>query len=251
VSRAIVDHLASPGVTGVFLDMRHWPAERAARFPSLVESCLKYGLDPTRDLIPVRPAAHYFIGGVRCNLDGATSLEGLLACGEAGCSGLHGANRLASNSLLEGLVLGARAGRAAARAATGRLPDGGIRHVTGRSLPEREVDVDDLRKSLLSCMWRLVGMVRDGPGLEEAAQSIDRWRVFSAKVRYRKRAALELENLMVLGALVTAAAALRRESRGTHGRRDFPRRDDGSFLGSFVWTGGAVVFERKEVPTLG
>jgi L-aspartate oxidase len=252
VSRAIVDHLANPGVTGVFLDMRHWPEGRAARFPGLVDSCLKYGLDPTRDLIPVRPAAHYFIGGVRCDIDGATGLRGLYACGEAGCSGLHGANRLASNSLLEGLVLGARAGRAAAAyAASAGTPGGRVRHATGRTLLERDVDVDDLRKSLLSCMWRLVGMVRDGSDLEEAAQSIDRWRVFSAKGRYRRRAALELENLLLLGALVTAAAGLRRESRGTHGRRDFPRRDDEHFLGSFVWSPGSVSFEPKGVPTLG
>ncbi len=238
VSRAIVEHLAKPGVTGVFLDMRHWPTGRAAsRFPGLVESCVRYGLDPERDLVPVRPAAHYFIGGIASDLDGRTRLKGLLACGEASCSGMHGANRLASNSLLEGLVLGARAGRAAAEyAAAAPAPAARIHHATGRSVGERDVDVEDLRKSLLSCTWRLVGIVRDGPGLDEAAEAIRLWRFFSGRVRYRRRAALELENLLLLGALVTAAASLRVESRGTHGRRDFPGREDARFLGSFLWT---------------
>jgi L-aspartate oxidase len=240
VSRAIVEHLARPGVTGIFLDMRHWPAGRAAtRFPGLVETCVRYGLDTERDLVPVRPAAHYFIGGIAGDLDGRANLPGLFACGEAACSGMHGANRLASNSLLEGLVLGARAGRAAAdHAADGPAPAARIHHGTGRSVRERDVDVEDLRKSLLSCTWRLAGVVRDGAGLEEAAEAIRLWRHFSGKVRYRRRAALELENLLLLGGLVTAAASARRESRGTHGRRDFPERDDGRFLGSFCWTSG-------------
>jgi L-aspartate oxidase len=240
VSRAIVEHMAKPGVTGVFLDMRHWqPGLATARFPGLVETCVRYGIDPARDLVPVRPAAHYFIGGVASDIDGATTLPGLFACGEAACSGMHGANRLASNSLLEGLVLGDRAGRTAAEhAARGAAPTARIRHATQRSVRERDVDVEDLRKSLLSCMWRQVGIIRDGPGLEEAAEAIRLWRFFSAKVRYGRRTALELENLLLLGALVTAAAALRRESRGTHGRRDFPERDDGRFLGSFRWTAG-------------
>ena len=238
VSRAIVDHLARPGVTGVFLDMRHWPKGRAAsRFPGLVETCVRYGLDPERDLVPVRPAAHYFIGGIASDIDGRTSLEGLLACGEAACSGMHGANRLASNSLLEGLVLGARAGEMAAeQAARSPAPAARVRHESLRSVKERDVDVEDLRKSLLSCTWRFAGIVRDGTGLDEAAEAIRLWRFFSNKVRYRRRAALELENLLLLGALVTAAAGLRHESRGTHGRRDFPARDDERFLGSFVWT---------------
>ncbi len=254
VSRAIVEHLARPGVTGVFLDMRHWPEGRAgSRFPGLVESCVRYGLDPERDLVPVRPAAHYFIGGIASDIDGATSLRGLFACGEASCSGMHGANRLASNSLLEGLVLGARAGRAAAEhAASAPPPAARIHHATGRSLKERDVDVEDLRKSLLSCTWRLAGIVRDGAGLDEAAEAIRLWRVFSGKVRYRRRAALELENLLLLGALVTAAASLRLESRGTHGRRDFPATDDARFLGSFAWTRGQPPeFRPKGGPTRG
>jgi L-aspartate oxidase len=255
VSRAIVEHLGRAGVTGVFLDMRHWPRGRAgSRFPGLVESCVRYGLDPERDLIPVRPAAHYFIGGVVSDVDGITSLPGLLACGEASCSGMHGANRLASNSLLEGLILGERAGRAAV-AEVKRAPPPAvarIRHATGRSLAERDIDIGDLRKSLQSCTWRFSGIVRDGAGLEEATVAIRLWRSFSGKVRYRRWGGLELENLLLLGSLVTAAAALRLESRGTHGRRDFPSRDDGRFLGSFVWIRGeSPAFRRKEATAIG
>jgi L-aspartate oxidase len=238
VSRAIVAHLGRPGVTGVFLDMRHWPLGRAgSRFPGLVGTCVKYGIDPEHDLVPVRPAAHYFIGGVASDVDGLTTLGGLFACGEAACSGLHGANRLASNSLLEGLVLGARAGRSAsAHAARTAVPTARVRHAAGRTLEEREIDIEDLRKSLLSCMWRLAGIVRDGAGLEEASAAIRPWRFFSGKVRYRRWGGLELENLFLLGSLVTASAALRLESRGTHARREHPSREDARFLGSFVWT---------------
>lgn len=238
VSRAIAHQLARTDVEGVFLDLRHWAPEKAAqRFPGLARTCARYGLDPARHPIPVRPAAHYFIGGVVCDASGHTSLPGLWACGEAGCSGLHGANRLASNSLLEGLVLGTRAGESSA--AEGRAPWAGeIHHATGRA--ERGLDIDDLRKSLVSRTWREVGILREGQGLAGAAASIRLWRTFSGRVRLDRRAAFEVENLLLLGALVTAAATLREESRGTHGRLDHPDRDDARFLGSFHWRAGAA-----------
>ena len=166
---------------------------------------------------------------------------------------MHGANRLASNSLLEGLVLGTRVGAAAAAELPGVPPrPPRIRHATGRTVEERGVDVEDLRKSLLSCTWRHVGIVRDGSGIEEAADAIRRCQLFSGKVGYRCRTALELENLLLLAALVAAAAGVRRESRGTHWRRDFPERDDTRFLGSFLWTPGqAPVFRARRVRTRG
>jgi len=238
VSRAIADQLAREDVAGVFLDLRHWAPEQAARrFPGLARTCARYGLDPARHPIPVRPAAHYFIGGVTCDVEGHTSVPGLWACGEAGCSGLHGANRLASNSLLEGLVLGTRAGESAA-AERGPRRGREISHATGRA--ERGLDIDDLRKSLVSCMWRDVGILREGQGLADAAASIGLWRTFIARVRLDRRAAFEVENLLLLGELVTAAAALRQESRGTHGRLDHPDRDDARFSGSFHWRSGAA-----------
>ena len=252
VSRALVRQLARPDVAGVFLDLRHWEQGRAGRqFPGLATTCARYGLDPERDLIPVRPAAHYFIGGVAADVDGRTSMPGLFACGEAACSGLHGANRLASNSLLEGLVLGARAGEAAAREGLDRF-DGEIEHRTRRRVPEEALDIDDLRKSMASLLWRSVGIERDGAGLAQAGENLALWRHFSSGVALRRRAAFELENMLLLGALVAAAALRREESRGVHGRSDRPAADDARFLGHIRWRAGAPPeFVRREVPVIG
>jgi L-aspartate oxidase len=249
VSRAIHEHLARPGVKGVFLDLRHLePGLAARRFPGLVRACARYGLDPQRDLVPVRPAAHYFIGGIACDREGRSDVPGLFACGEAACSGLHGANRLASNSLLEGLVLGARAGRAAAReaAASGHFSD--VAHVSRRRRGGGRVDVDDLAKSLASLMWRCAGIVRNADGLAEAREAIARWRTFFGSILHTRRAALEVENMLLLGGLVVEAAMRREESRGTHGRSDFPARDDARFLGRFLWKRGAEPRFARAVP---
>jgi len=246
VSRAIVERLQRPDVTGVFLDLRHWPKRRAAeRFPGLQATCAHYGLDPERDRIPVRPAAHYLIGGIAADVDGRTSLPGLFACGEASCTGLHGANRLASNSLLEGLVLGQRTGRTAAESRAEPFR-GEIAHRRGRAATGR-IDVEDLRKSLVSRMWRSSGVLRDGVGLSAASAALESWRRFLARANLYGRAGFELENLLLLGSLVVAAARRREESRGTHARLDFPERDDARCLGSFRWTAGSdPVFDPLE-----
>jgi L-aspartate oxidase len=186
----------------------------------------------------VRPAAHYFIGGALVDLDGHTGVEGLFACGEAACSGLHGANRLASNSLLEGLVLGARTGGVAATE-RGATFSGEVRHETARRDPPAEFDPGDLRKALVSRMWRSAGVLRDGGGLAEAVEAILRWRAFSGRIAHARRSGFELENLLLLGELVARGALLREESRGTHGRVDRPGQDDARFLGRFVWSVGA------------
>ena len=241
VSRAIVAHLADPEVDDVFLDMRHWPPGHGrARFPGLAALCARYGLDPERHPIPVRPAAHFFIGGVTADLDGRSSLPGLFACGEAASTGMHGANRLASNSLLEGLVLGTRAGVAASGETTA-LFDGVIAHRTGRENGVAGVDLEDLRKALTSRMWRRVGILRDADGLQDAAEAIVHWRVFLRHVHLFGRVGFELENLLVLAALVAGGALLREESRGTHARRDFPGIDDERFGTHFTWRCGEDV----------
>ena len=235
VSRAIVQHLARDDVRDIFLDLRHFaPGKVQARFPGLFQTCAQHDLDPSRDLVPVRPAAHYFIGGIAVDLEGRSTVEGLFACGEVSCTGLHGANRLASNSLLEGLVLGARTGQAAVGQRAVGL-DRTIAHRAGRDIDQPRIDVEDLRKSLISRMWRSVGILRDGEGLAEGAAAIERWRRFTAPVRHFGRAGFELDNLLLLGALVTAAASVREESRGTHARLDFSERDDERFLGRFGW----------------
>jgi len=252
VSRALVEQLARDDVTGIYLDLTHWPPGRTReRFPGLAALCARYALEPERDPIPVRPAAHYCIGGVGSDLDGRTNVPGLLACGEASCSGLHGANRLASNSLLEGLVLGERAGRAAAAEPAERF-EGELEYAGERTAPETQADVADLRKSLVSRMWRQAGVLRDAEGLEDTAEAIELWRRFTSRVRWSKRTAFELENLLLLGALVAGAARLRDESRGVHGRLDRPDRDDERLLGSFLWrTGAAPEFRPKETIGVG
>ena len=249
VSRAILEHLSRPEVTDVYLDMRHWPAGHAKqRFPGLVRICAHYDLDPEKDPIPVRPAAHYFIGGIAADLDGRSDLDGLFACGEAACTGLHGANRLASNSLLEGLVLGHRAGRAAAAGGQEHVHRD-ISHRDARTADPALVDAEDLRKSLVSRMWRCTGILRDAAGLADATDAIERWRIFLSRVRLFGRAGFELENLLLLGNLVSTSATLRRESRGTHQRRDFPATDDSGFRGSFHWSRDADVTFRRLEPT--
>ena len=199
----------------------------------MTATCARYGLDPERDPIPVRPAAHYFIGGVNSDPGGRTSVPGLYVCGEASRSGLHGANRLASNSLLEGLVLGAAAGRAAG-AQRESIFKGRIGHRTGRTVGGPEIDLEDLRESLTSCMWWRVGILRDRRGLEEAIEDIARWRLFGRRLNLFGRAGFEVANMLLLGSLVATGALLREESRGTHGRRDFPETDDTRMRGRFV-----------------
>ncbi|MEE8106612.1 MAG: L-aspartate oxidase [Planctomycetota bacterium] len=225
VSRAIVEHLGRPGVEDVYLDFTHLAtAKSTERFAGLASVCQRYGLDLTRDRVPVRPAAHYFIGGVATDLDGFSSLPGLFACGEASCTGLHGANRLASNSLLEGLVLGDRAGRAAQRENT-PLFQGQIGTPTRRRGGTLH-DLADLRRSLASLMWRRVGIQRDAAGLESAIESIDQWWGFLDAVGPTGREGLELANLLELAGLVARAALARQESRGTHFRLDFPQASE-------------------------
>ena len=240
VSREIVRHLGRPDVRNVYLDLTHLPAERARkRFPGLQATCARYGLDLERDRIPVRPAAHYFIGGVICDEAGRSSIPGLYVCGEAACSGLHGANRLASNSLLEGLVLGRRTGSVAAEeGARHGLFEGELAGATTDAAgAAAATDLEDLRRSLVSLMWRDVGIARDDAGLSRAAGAIASWRRFLDTVRSEDRMGCELANLLTLAALVTDAATRRAESRGTHWRNDHPQADR-SGRGHWVWERG-------------
>src|SRR5207249_3451342 len=159
VSRAIVEQIRKTHYTHVFLDVRHLPAPQIRQlFPQLAKLCYEFDIDVSKDLIPIHPATHYMIGGVDADLMGRTSLAGLYAIGEASCSGLHGANRLASNSLLEGLVFGARAGTDAAAEAKKndiKFPQN-LDHKIDSSA-RTELDVTDVKSSLRSVMWRNVG----------------------------------------------------------------------------------------------
>jgi L-aspartate oxidase len=227
ISRAITRHLQRPEVGGVFLDLRHLdPVHMARRFPGVARSCRSHGLDFARDLIPIRPAAHYTIGGVSTDAAGATRVEGLYAAGEVACTGLHGANRLASNSLLEGVVMGRRAGEAAAAFAAARSPVPAHLKGEGTGSPNGLVDVEDLRVSLKALMWREAGIERTGAQLIGAQAAIGAWERFAHGAGPPSEERLALLNMLCVARLVAASALLREESRGTHYRRDFPEPDD-------------------------
>ncbi|HLL88483.1 MAG TPA: L-aspartate oxidase, partial [Tepidisphaeraceae bacterium] len=177
VSRAIVEQIRKTHYTNVYLDVRHLDAAPfAERFPQFIRLLKQFDLDPSKDLVPVHPATHYIIGGVDADQWGRTSLDGLYAVGEASCSGLHGANRLASNSLLEGLAYGTRAGDHAAGAAAAMTLN--VPHNLEHKIPpssKTELDVTDVRSSLRSLMWRNVGIERTGDRLGETREIIAFW----------------------------------------------------------------------------
>ena len=226
VSRSIVRHLASTGDSHVFLDLSHLDADLVRRrFPQLVATCALYRIDATKDLIPVHPSAHYVMGGVEADLTAATALPGLFACGEVASSGLHGANRLASNSLLEGLVFGRRAGRAAVES-TADTAGGLPLQRPEFSLEGSVINVPDMLNSIRSTMWRDVGIVRSGTGLKRAAQRLSEWSNYLFQCRFSDAAGWELVNVLTAAHAVAASALYRRESRGSHFRTDFPETDD-------------------------
>jgi L-aspartate oxidase len=228
VARAIVrrmDHTQHPNV---YLDLSHLdPVKVRQRFPGIEKVCLGFGIDITRDLIPVRPGAHYMMGGVTVDDHGRTTLPGLWAAGEVTSSGLHGANRLASNSLLEGLVFGASCGRGASEQA-GDMPDAYV--VPPISSPAEgavaDFDVADVTNSLRSLMVRHMGVVRDRAGLREAERQVAFWRRYALAQRFHTRSGWELQNLLTVAYAMIGSARLREESRGVHCRSDFPERGD-------------------------
>ena len=245
VSRAIVEQIRKTHHTHVFLDVRHLEHEKfRARFPQLATLCESFEIDSSKDLIPIHPATHYFIGGVDADLHGQTSLPGLYAVGEASCSGLHGANRLASNSLLEGLAFGARAGEHAAAGAKQnaiRFPQN-LDHKIPAST-RTELDVIDVRNSLRSIMWRNVGIERDGARLTETREIIAFWsryvmdKVFDPTTLgvVIASAGWELQNMLTVCFLTTSAAYTRTESRGAHYRSDYPQREDANWRLHLLW----------------
>ncbi len=229
VAQAIVRTMERTQHPNVYLDLSHLPSEKVLeRFPGIAKVCRDFGLDITRDLIPVRPGAHYMVGGVTVDADGRTTLPGLWAAGEVTSSGLHGANRLASNSLLEGLVYGAKCGRGAAEAAA-RMPDAFVvPPLAYRREPDRgeALDVADITSSLRSLMVRRMGIVRDRAGLMEAERQVAFWCRYVLPRSFDSRAGSELQNLLIVARLMIWSALRREESRGVHFRADFPQRDD-------------------------
>ena len=230
VSRSILAEMRATGATHVCLDLRHLDAEHVrSRFPTIARVCKQFDLDIGTDLIPVRPSAHYMIGGVRIDLDARTSLPRLYACGECSCSGLHGANRLGSNSLLEGLVFGYRAGKGAGQAAAASAQPVTPRPIHSAVPPttqEDGLDLGDLSNALKSLMWRQVGIERDDALLHNAEENIDFWCSYAMVKEFNFRGGWELQNMLTLAKTITIAARQRTESRGVHFRSDFPSIDD-------------------------
>jgi L-aspartate oxidase len=197
-------------------------------FPAISRICRHFSIDIASDPIPVRPGAHYMIGGVRVDHDGRTSVAGLWAVGECANSGMHGANRMGSNSLLEGLVLGERAGLLAATAARGRHaslfeePMG----VARREPPQDvQLNVQDLTYSLKSLMWRQMGIERAGPSIEDAIEKLRFWTRALGGLLVPEVPSWELLNMLTVAHLAALGALERRESRGTHHRSDFQALD--------------------------
>jgi L-aspartate oxidase len=227
VSRAIVRRVATHGGTHVFLDLRHL-AGFTPRFPGIAKLLSDVGLDPAHQLIPVNPAAHYFIGGVATDLEGRTSVPGLFAVGEVASTGLHGANRLASNSLLEGLVVGEAAGRIAAKAGgAGRPMPAPVPIISDiRPSEHGEIDLADIKSSLRSAMWRNAGIERSGPRMADAIEMIDFWARYTLDKIFDGPEGWQVQNMLLAGALIARSAAWRRESRGAHWRSDMPEARD-------------------------
>ena len=221
VARAITRE----GLKGkVFLDMRHVQGvDLSVRFPGISSFLHSYGLDLAKDLIPVRPAAHYLMGGIRTDVRGRTSLPGLYAAGEAACTGVHGANRLASNSLLEGLVFGAAAAETMLAESPKRLPSSLKQEARPRSLPPaNEPETEAWIQQLRDLMWRDAGLLRDAEGLTRAQSALTG--MMRTLPRGGSRRAIEARNLYTLADSMVEAALGRQESRGAHFRKDHPEK---------------------------
>jgi L-aspartate oxidase len=227
----------------VYLDVTHLDGEKLKlRFPRIYQTCQQYGLDITKDMIPTRPAAHYAMGGVRTDLYARASLPGLYAAGEAACTGVHGANRLASNSLLEGLVFGARAARGMAEESAPAKLDGVRTNVVSHACGGNdESDIEALRLETQRLMWSNVGIVRDAERLGEAVRRLRE--ILAALPAPDSRRRVEARNIAESGLAIALSALARLESRGGHYRSDYPARDDVHFRKHSVMTGGEVRFE--------
>jgi L-aspartate oxidase len=226
VSRAILDRMAQTHTTHVFLDVRGMGESAfAERFPFIDQQCRHFGINPGKDLIPVHPAAHYMIGGAWVDIDGRTNVANLLACGEAACTGLHGANRLASNSLTETLIFGQRCGQVAGTFWDKVNDKLAARTIDWSNAPSHRtaLDLTDIRNSLRSVLWRNVGIVRRGERLAETLEIVCFWGRYVLDKEFFERGGWEVQNMLTAAYLTVEAALRRTETRGVHYRQDFPQ----------------------------
>jgi len=223
VARSILYEMEKTGAENVYIDVTHLPRNLVTtRFPNIYQFCLDYGLDITKEMVPVAPAAHYMMGGVKVNPWGETNIPGLFAAGETACTGVHGANRLASNSMLEVLVFSkrildrTREGNNLKAAGKKKTPD---RHHILSDRKSRKKMPEITMANLKNLMWEKVGIIRSKESLTEAANILATWQ---RGLPLKERVSYELSNMVLTGHLITEAALIREESRGAHFRTDFP-----------------------------
>ena len=227
VSRAIFDHMSKNNATSVFLDVRHLGSDLLeSRFPTISALCSSFDIDVNNDLIPVRPSAHYMIGGVYTDIHGRTNLPGLYCCGEVACTGLHGGNRLASNSLLEALVFGKICGRQVCENIKSGIKPQML--PMNYEVPQSErsrLDVPDVMNSLKAVMWRNVGVAREQGHLAEAVEIIEFWQRYVMDKVFDTPVQWQCQNMLTVCRQIAKFALRRQESRGVHFRTDFPAAD--------------------------
>ena len=242
VARAIaheLERIKRPDAA-VYLDLTHLDPERVRkRFPTIYATCMQYNIDIATELVPVRPAAHYAMGGVRTDLNGQTSIPGLYAAGEVACTGVHGANRLASNSLLEGLVYGARAAQnMREHLKTQSKPPSVAAAKAAASNNGQSAETEKFIAKVQSLMWQYVGVVRDGKGLRQVVSELG-----ALQSPAGDRRACEAANILESGLLIARSALAREESRGAHYRLDYPLKNDAKFHKHSVVSGDKIRFE--------
>lgn len=234
VCRAMVAEMEKTGTKNLWLDVSPLAdKDFPNRFPTIYQRCTEYGLSLPGDLIPVAPAAHYFMGGIITDINGNTGVPALFACGEVSCTGVHGANRLASNSLLEALVFGRRIAQSIALSTKKPVQVEGSFPVLLPENTEAPAIIEELGKT----MWRLVGLCRDEKGLEKARVILDALTDKAPMGTYGDKTSMELTNMLTLAKLITQGALLRTESRGGHYRLDYPRSQRNQ-LGHWIFLRG-------------
>lgn len=223
VSRSIFFEMQKTNSKFVYMDLTHIDSNYVKnRFPKIYSTCMSYGIDITKDLIPVSPAAHYYMGGIETDIWGRTNIYGLYACGETACTGVHGANRLASNSLLEGVVFGARSAKAAIIDTKYDKPLKPVPHITEKM--DQSIDYKVLKAKLQKVMWENVSVIRNEKSLNTALDFINKYLYGFLYMAPFDRYSGEVRNMFVVGKLMAEAALVRKGSRGGHFRDDYPEK---------------------------
>jgi L-aspartate oxidase len=229
VSKAITDVMIERSLNHVYLDLRHLDTKFIKkRFPNIFGVCLSFNINIAKDLIPVRPSAHYHMGGIKTDLYGKTNIKNLYAAGEVACNGCHGANRLASNSLLDALVYGKRAGSMLSEHINQNLigfPFDKIKIKANHEKSTDDIDFHDILMSSRSIMWKQAGVYRDKNSLNKALKKIKEWDKIISKCKLETIDQMETANILTMALLISYSALLREESRGSHQRSDFPFED--------------------------